>query len=65
MQFYRKEAYTLGGKMTKVNKSMKDNIVNNFENYFSWGVYGQLGHGNVEDVFQPKIVKFFEKKVNL
>ncbi|XP_037026178.1 uncharacterized protein LOC119067371 [Bradysia coprophila] len=29
---------------------------------WGWGVYGQLGHGNVEDVFKPQIVSFFEDK---
>lgn len=30
---------------------------------WGWGVYGQLGHGNVEDVHLPKIVSFFNDKV--
>lgn len=61
MQFCRKEAFTLGGNH-QMPMTIRMEII--FK-YFSWGVYGQLGHGNVEDVFQPKVVKFFEKKVIL
>lgn len=33
--------------------------------YFSprWGVFGQLGHGHVHDVFKPKKIDFFNDKV--
>lgn len=30
---------------------------------WGWGIYGQLGHGNVFTEDRPKIVKFFSNKV--
>lgn len=63
MQFYRKEACTPGGMY--LHDYHDEQSFQFAKNFFSWGVYGQLGHGNVEDAFQPKIVKFFEKKVNI
>lgn len=32
---------------------------------WGWGIYGQLGHGNVFTEDQPKIVKFFSNKVEI
>lgn len=32
---------------------------------WGWGVYGQLGHGNVFTEDRPKAVKFFKDKVSL
>lgn len=29
---------------------------------WGWGVFGQLGHGTIENHFTPKIVKFFDDK---
>lgn len=29
---------------------------------FGWGIYGQLGHGDVFTLDRPKIVRFFSKK---
>ncbi|XP_050340209.1 uncharacterized protein LOC126766471 isoform X2 [Bactrocera neohumeralis] len=29
---------------------------------WGWGIYGQLGHGNCENVAEPKIVAFFKTK---
>ncbi|XP_037821556.1 uncharacterized protein LOC119610431 isoform X1 [Lucilia sericata] len=29
---------------------------------WGWGVYGQLGHGNTENVAEPKLVSFFKYK---
>lgn len=44
--------------------------INLFSNYFiifvfflRWGVYGQLGHGDTENVPEPKLVSFFKYKV--
>lgn len=30
---------------------------------YSWGVYGQLGHGNTENVAEPKVLSFLKYKV--
>lgn len=30
---------------------------------WGWGIYGQLGHGNVFPEDRPKVVKFFSNKV--
>lgn len=29
---------------------------------FGWGIYGQLGHGNIFTLDRPKIVRFFSRK---
>lgn len=29
---------------------------------FGWGIYGQLGHGNIFTMERPKIVRFFSEK---
>lgn len=40
------------------------NVTRNFYAVsFRWGVYGQLGHGDTENVAEPKVVSFLKFKV--
>lgn len=30
--------------------------------FYSWGIYGQLGHGDVYNAYEPKLVEFFQNR---